>query len=433
VTMSAANEPRQTTDMSAISAIPLLPQDVLESYVRSFVARGPEFLKAAGGSQTPVYLFDRNTLLAGTREFQEAFQSVIPDMKIFYAMKSNNYPGVAKTITQAGLGLDVSSGMELQIALSLENPHIIFSGPGKTSAELDLAAANADRVTVLLDSFSELDRLEYAAGREESLVRAGVRITTQEKGLWRKFGIPLSELHSFTQKAQACPHINLCGLQFHTSWNLDSAAQTAFIHSLGKRLRGLEPAIRRRFRFLDIGGGYWPTMGEWLQPSGTNQHDSQQELEALQPLKHHHMSAQPLSNFAHDISQALNHHIFPIMDCSIYAEPGRWLSNGAMHILLTVVDKKAPDVVVVDGGINLVGWERFETDYAPVINLSCPSTKEIACWIMGSLCTPHDLWGYSYFGQSIQPGDKLLVPDQGAYTYSLKQEFIKPIAPVVNI
>jgi diaminopimelate decarboxylase len=120
------------------------------------------------------------------------------------------------------------------------------------------------------------------------------------------------------------------------------------------------------------------------------------------------------------------------MDCGVYVEPGRWIANGAMHILLTVLDKKAPDMVIVDGGINLVGWERFETDYAPVINLTSPSLKETPCWIMGSLCTPHDVWGYSFFGKSIQPGDRLFIPDQGAYTFSLRQSFIKPVAPVVS-
>jgi diaminopimelate decarboxylase len=52
---------------------------------------------------------------------------------------------------------------------------------------------------------------------------------------------------------------------------------------------------------------------------------------------------------------------------------------------------------------------------------------------MGSLCTPHDLWGYGYWGEDIQPGDTLLIPNQGAYTYSLRQEFIKAVPQVVEV
>jgi diaminopimelate decarboxylase len=121
------------------------------------------------------------------------------------------------------------------------------------------------------------------------------------------------------------------------------------------------------------------------------------------------------------------------VDCLFYAEPGRWLCNDAMHILLTVVDKKSEDLVITDGGTNIIGWERFETDYFPVINLSRPSKSEHKCFILGSLCTPHDVWGYGYFGKGIEPGDLLLIPNQGAYTYSLRQEFIKPLPEVVAL
>jgi diaminopimelate decarboxylase len=64
------------------------------------------------------------------------------------------------------------------------------------------------------------------------------------------------------------------------------------------------------------------------------------------------------------------------------------------------------------------------------LNLSRPSLTERPCHILGSLCTPHDVWGYFYFGEAIQPGDVLMIPTQGAYTYSLRQNFIKPLPEV---
>ncbi|HNX26337.1 MAG TPA: decarboxylase, partial [Phycisphaerae bacterium] len=51
--------------------------------------------------------------------------------------------------------------------------------------------------------------------------------------------------------------------------------------------------------------------------------------------------------------------------------------------------------------------------------------------LAGSLCTPHDIWGREFWGKSIAKGDILLIPEQGAYTYSLKQEFIKPLPACV--
>jgi diaminopimelate decarboxylase len=67
-----------------------------------------------------------------------------------------------------------------------------------------------------------------------------------------------------------------------------------------------------------------------------------------------------------------------------------------------------------------------------VVNLSRPSVREIRNNIFGSLCTPDDIWGFSVFGAGIETGDILLIPDQGAYTYSLRQSFIKPKSRVVR-
>ena len=113
-------------------------------------------------------------------------------------------------------------------------------------------------------------------------------------------------------------------------------------------------------------------------------------------------------------------------------EPGRWICNDAMHLLMTVVDKKEEDLVITDAGTNTVGWERFENDYFPVINLSRPALVEKKCNVLGSLCTPHDVWGYAYWGEDIKVGDILMIPTQGAYTYSLRQNFIKPLPQVAR-
>jgi len=114
-------------------------------------------------------------------------------------------------------------------------------------------------------------------------------------------------------------------------------------------------------------------------------------------------------------------------------EPGRWLCHDAVHMLVKVVDKKAENIVITDGGTNMVGWDRFETDFFPVMNLTRPSTEEHECAVYGSLCTPHDIWGYSYFGEGIENGDMLLIPTQGAYTFSLRQEFIKSVPKFVEL
>jgi diaminopimelate decarboxylase len=411
------------------SRTPLMDQARLRSFVDYFLKERQTYLGAYDQYGAPLYLFDQEALIQKAGEFRDAFKQRLPQAHFFYALKSNSHPFLIRTLIGQGYGMDVSSGQELETALTCQSGPMIFSGPGKTADELDLACGHAGRVTVLLDSFTELRRLEEAAARKGTRVKAGVRLMIEENGLWRKFGIPLKDLSEFFHQADQCSYVELRGLQFHASWNLDAGKQTAFLVRLGKTLAAMDKGVRQRVRFVDIGGGYWPSQGEWMQPSATPEGRLKQCLDPrlVEGMDHRYAPALPIEQFADQVVAALTQNLFNHVDCDIYLEPGRWVSHEAMHILLTVVDKKADDVVITDGGTNIVGWDRYETDYFPVINLSRPAPEEKPCMVFGSLCTPHDLWGYSYWGEGIEAGDILLVPTQGAYTYSLRQEFIKPL------
>ena len=414
---------------------PELDRRQLAAYVQGFIDRRNDFLATAGHHGSPLYVLDVAALLERARQFTEAFGRALPEVGVYYAVKSNNCPQVVAAMVAAGLGLDVSSGPELQMALDCGAGDIVFSGPGKRDGEHDLAAANSDRVTVLIDSFGELARLEQVAGRRGVGVRAGVRLTTTEHGLWRKFGVMLPEMTRFFDTADACDHVRLVGIQFHTSWNMDPARQVDFIRLLGAAMDKLSHAQRAAVAFVDIGGGIWPAEGEWLRPAGTPEGKLRKAVDPdwHAPPTAHRIPSQPIETFAEAIGQAVREHIFPRAQCRICVEPGRWLCHDGMHLLMTVLDRKADDLVITDAGTNAVGWERFETDYFPVISLTQPDLTERPCMVMGSLCTPRDLWGCGYFGRDIREGDVLLIPSQGAYTYSLRQEFIKPLPNVASL
>jgi diaminopimelate decarboxylase len=417
------------------SEIPRLPSKMLFEFVKTYFERRHFFLDAQKGESSPLYLLDTNALKTRAAEFMDAFEDLFPEVSFYYALKSNNHPEIARLLLGSGFGLDVSSGLELETALSLDAQNIVFSGPGKTNDELALAATHYDRVTVLIDSFGELSRLNSIAADMKAFVRAGVRLTTNPHGLWRKFGILPERLGAFCVEVQACEHVILEGIQFHTSWNLSPSAQIDFIRHLGKILGEMDATVRSKIRFIDIGGGYWPPLGEWLQsavdPEETR-HTGPEDFTTA-TTEHYYQQATPIATFAEEIDTAIKAHIFPHLRCRICFEPGRWVCNDAMHLLMSVVDKKAPDLVITDAGTNAVGWERFETDYFPVLNLTRPALTETPCHVLGSLCTPHDVWGYAYWGSGIEVGDILLIPTQGAYTYSLRQHFIKPLPRVVLI
>ncbi|NOX40201.1 MAG: decarboxylase [Alphaproteobacteria bacterium] len=384
---------------------------------------------------SPLYVLDEGRLRSRARRFRQVFEECLGSVDVFFAMKSNNMPEVSRIMVEEGLGLDVSSGVELVQACEVGATRIFFSGPGKTEEELTAAINQADRVTVLMDSFGELRRLDHLTRQYRRMVCAGVRLTTNPNGLWRKFGIPLTSLAQFLREAHGAPFVKLEGLQFHTSWNLLPDAQTAFIARLRSELLDLPANLLETMKFLDIGGGFWPEQGEWLRAAGTPFGKFINLLFPGRPdtVSRFWLESCPIDIFADQIAETLQAALPKTMNCRICLEPGRWLCHEAMHLLMTVVDVKADNLAITDAGTNAIGWERFEQDYFPVINLTHPEIEEHPCDILGSLCTPHDVWGYSYHGTAIRPGDLLLIPTQGAYTYSLRQDFIKPLPEVTRL
>lgn len=415
---------------------PPLPPEELTAFVDRYFQRREDYLRIAAEHPGPLYVLESAVLRTRARQMKAAFEKHLPTAGFYFAVKSNNHPDVSRIMLEEGFGLDVSSGLELEMGLNLDARDVVFSGPGKTDSELAAAVARSDRVVLLVDSFGELERLAALADAAERSVRCGVRLCVNPTGIWRKFGIPLARLPEFWNQARQHDRIRLIGLQFHSSWNLSPKPQIDFIRELGAALRHMPASFTRAIEFIDIGGGYWPSQGEWLRSAGTPEGRVRAALgspEPEPPPMPARLPAVPIEAFAEQLAASIHRDLASLLPCRVCLEPGRWICNDAVQLLMSVVDKKAPDLVITDAGTNTVGWERFETDYFPLLNLTRPAMTERPCQILGSLCTPHDVWGTSYWGQDIQCGDRLMIPTQGAYTYSLRQHFIKPLPTVVTV
>lgn len=399
-----------------------LPADDLATVAARILEKRGAILDVAALRPTPFYLFDGEGLRAALASFARAFDARIAGHRPFYAVKSNHHPLVVEEAVRAGYGLDVSSGRELAQALAIPGCSILFSGPAKSDADLELAVAHAERVTVNLDSFRELERLGRAAAHLERPMRAGVRVSTQADGAWSKFGIPLGDLPRFWRAARAYEGVALQGVQSHSSWNRSPAPYVRLIEDLARCLReGFTEAERAAISFIDVGGGYRPHRleGEYTGGEGVGPVIMKESV--------------PIEAYAEAIGGAVDRCLRPLVAAEIYTEPGRIVSTFALHIVLRVVDKKAADLVIVDGGINMVGWEKYLHVHCPVVNLSRPSLHEIPVRLGGSLCDCEDLWGFSCYGAGVEEGDVLVVPFQGAYTLCVAQEFIRAIPPVVAL
>ena len=406
----------------------------LSPLVKELLTKKNKILKLTKKYQTPFYLLDEQELKESIGTFSQAFNQFLPGCESYYAMKVNHHPYIIKTVLKRGFGLDVSSERELKIALSYGAKKIVFTGPAKEIAGLDLAVRNNKKVIVNIDSFQELVRLAAVTKKRKQEVRAGVRIFCHHYGPWNKFGIPLSDLKKFWLQAKRYPLIKLGGLHFHVSWNKDVLPYQESMAEIARYLKNnFSLAQRQQIKFFDFGGGFRPYQSEgyypWHTPQGQLIKAANDYFGKETKFKPRYLiiEAATISEYAKGIASAINKYLKPLLQCTYITEPGRIICNNAMHIVLKITDIKDNNIVIADGGTNIVGWERFEYDYFPLINLSHPSLKEIDCLIYGSLCLPQDFWGYYCYAKKINEGDIILVPYQGGLTYSIAQNFIRPI------
>ena len=409
----------------------------LTHVVRKILTQKKELLALSKKYPTPFYIFDKKGLEAGIRAFKLAFQDKVPTMYIYYAMKANPHPLVLSRVVKEGLGIDVSSGRELEIALKEKPKSIIFTGPAKKMWELELAIKHSDKVTINIDSQTELKKLIQLSQKHKKHLKIGVRIVTKVHGTWNKFGVLLPELSILWQGIKKTKYLRPVGIQTHMSFNETSKSYEVVITEIGSYLKK-HKEILEDLLYIDLGGGFLPYKTQGMHPwEDSLGLVSQIANNYFGPQKSYGVTHIPLPSislekYAEGIGHAIKKHL-SFYKGAFFFEPGRVIVNSAMHVALTIEDIKKKNVAITDGATNMIGWERFEYDYFPVINLTHPSLSEKPFTIFGSLCTPNDVWGFYIHAKKVAEGDVVLIPYQGAYTFTYAQNFIKEIPPVYSL
>ena len=131
-----------------------------------------DIAKAVG---TPFYVYSTATLERHFRLFDEGLQGV--DHLICYAMKAASNQAILKTLARLGAGMDVVSGGEYQRAIAAGVPpeRIVFSGVGKTRAEMEMVLAVGLR-QVNVESEPEMHLLNEVAQSLGKTVPITVRV-----------------------------------------------------------------------------------------------------------------------------------------------------------------------------------------------------------------------------------------------------------------
>ncbi|MBT9370808.1 diaminopimelate decarboxylase [Rhizobium sp. CSW-27] len=357
----------------------------------------PEIAKAVG---TPFYCYSTATLERHYRVFSEAFGDV--DAMVCYAMKANSNQAVLKTLGRLGAGVDVVSGGELRRALAAGIPasRIMFSGVGKTPAEMDLAL-EAGIYCFNVESEPELEVLNLRAlklGRKAHVsfrinpdvdARTHAKISTGKKE--NKFGISYERARAVYAHAATLDGITVSGIDMHIGSQITELQpfEDAF-----RLLRELVETLRgdgHRIDHVDIGGGLGIPYKDDNNPP-------------------------PLPDAYAGIVKAQ----LKSLNCKIVTEPGRLIVGNA-GILVTEVlyvkDAGDKTFVIVDGAMNdLIRPTLYEAYHGirPVI-IPADDTPRIKADVVGPVCETGDYLALDRDMARPQAGDLFAVGSAGAY------------------
>nr|WP_278002297.1 MULTISPECIES: diaminopimelate decarboxylase [Agrobacterium] len=357
----------------------------------------PEIAKAVG---TPFYVYSTATLERHYKVFAGAFADV--DAMVCYAMKANSNQAVLKTLAKLGAGIDVVSGGELRRALAAGVPasRIMFSGVGKTVAEMDYAL-DAGIYCFNIESEPELEVLNLRAvkaGKRAHVsfrinpdvdARTHAKISTGKKE--NKFGISYERARAVYAHAATLPGIEVTGIDMHIGSQITELQpfEDAF-----RLLRELVEALRgdgHTISHVDIGGGLGIPYRDDNNPP-------------------------PLPDaYAHIVKNELKS-----LNCKIVTEPGRLIVGNAGILVTEVIyvkDGGEKTFVIVDGAMNdLIRPTLYEAYHGirPVVQ-PAENTPRIKADIVGPVCETGDYLALDREMAAPQPGDLIAVSSAGAY------------------
>lgn len=214
---------------------------------------------------SPFYCYSAGRLRERYRALNEALSPI--DVKIHYAMKANGNQAVLRVFANEGAGTDIVSGGEMarSLAAGVAPEKIIFSGVGKTTAELE-AALVAGIHQINVESFEELrvvDALAEKLDRTAEVVlrinpdvdaETHAKITTGKKD--NKFGIDVDRLSRLDNEMKSLKHVQVVGIASHIGSQI---MRTQPLIAAYKRMREVADQLKARgfpISRVDLGGGF---------------------------------------------------------------------------------------------------------------------------------------------------------------------------------
>ncbi len=225
---------------------------------------------------TPCYVYSHAALTDGYRQFESAFSG--REHLICYAVKANSNLAILHLLAWMGAGFDIVSGGELQRVLAAGGAasKVVFSGVGKTAAEMRLAI-NAEILCFNVESEPELMRLNEVAGSMGKVAPVSLRVNPDvdakthpyiSTGLKQnKFGVAYNEALALYRIASELPHLRVTGMDCHIGSQLTETGP--FIAATEKVLALVDKLSAEGIvlEHLDLGGGLGISYDDETPPS----------------------------------------------------------------------------------------------------------------------------------------------------------------------
>jgi len=414
----------------------------------------------------PLHLFFVEEMERNAGGFTEVLRSMYPESTVAFAVKSNPCRGAVRAARRLGLGADVASEHELQVALEegIDPSSIVCNGNAKSADYLEQALDSG--ALIALDNADEIRQLEDQARR----ARTPARVLTRFRGMplsgltaadqttaadWTKFGFHLDEAHSLFDRLAASDLLLFCGLSAHIGTQIaDPLGYKLLVNHL---LRLGRLAVHRGMSVdcIDLGGGFpvaflgeetWQLFtarllarlrGEaplseavtWNDLPMGYAHLSDREEEAPRwigksywsAFPAHRMLARVLAYRFEDGATAVDR-LAELGTPRLIVEPGRSLMASAGLTLAEATGVKwvlGHPVVSLDLGINNHGTNLISPDIFPAAIWPRRSDdRPVEAFLAGRLCFSGDMISKAKVELNRLPeaGDRCVVYHTGAYS-----------------
>jgi diaminopimelate decarboxylase len=374
---------------------------------------------------TPLFVIDEDDFRSRCREMAAAFGG---GANVHYAAKAFLCTEIARWVADEGLSLDVASGGELAVALHAGFPagRIALHGNNKSIDELT-QAVRAGIGYVVVDSMTEIDRLESVAAETGIVQNVMVRVTVGVEAHTheyiatahedQKFGLSLAagDAMKAVRRVFAAEHLRLVGLHSHIGSQIFDVGG---FELAARRVIGLLREIVAEFGVektaqistVDLGGGLGISYVAGDDPPPVA------ELAAK------------LEMIVRNESAAVG---LPVP--RLVVEPGRAIAGPGTVTVYEVGTVK--DVVIsagthrryvsVDGGMSdNIRTSLYGAEYDVRLASRASSAAPTLARIVGKHCESGDIVVQdAWVPDDTVPGDLLAVAATGAYCYSMSSRY----------